>query len=489
MDRLRYVVGLLTLAIAVASGLFLFELLADEDRSGLYSLRLEFRDVRGLKPGADVRYRGVHVGTVQDVGLSADGEKGLVTVVLEEDGARLCRLSSRFWVVVPRFGGITAGASGLETLVRDSYVAFLTPEPAGPALARGSLVAGHERPFRDPRGGDLEPFERGDLRMTLLVSENHGLESGADVRLRGIRVGDVRRVELAADGSHVRVQLRIREAYRKTVTESAVFWIARPRLSGALLGGIAVEDIGALLAPFVGYHNDAARGTPVPDGYQVVASPDRPDVEETVPEEALDVPSTVERPEPTDPDAIRLVEIVYEVEERDWLSGNDVERRQGTGLLYVDGSGRPVVVTARSLCDGTVFMSDTIGDPDIKSETIRVVVPGVGVLRAGRSWVDTEGADLAVLVLEGAPPDLIGTPPKRFTFEPVEGPPEAAWTVGEEEAAEVGAEGLPAVAGNRGAILLRGGKIYAVLGEQLDDGEQSVPVPLDRLPEVLRPGT
>lgn len=488
MDRLRYIVGLLTLAVAVACGIFLFDLLADEDRSGLYSLRLEFKDVRGLKAGADVRYRGVHVGTVGGVGLTADGEKGLVTLILQPDGARLCRLSSRFWVVVPRFGGITSGATGLETLVRDSYVAFLTPEPGGPQLAPGSLVAGLERPFRDPMGGDLEPFERGDLQMTLLVPENHGLDAGAAVQLRGMEVGDVRGVELAADGSHVRVHLRIREQYRKTVTDSTEFWIARPRLSGALLGGIAVEDIGALLTPYVGYYTEGERGAPVADGYHVIAAAGRPEIDPEVPAGARRAPPPSPRLDPRDPGAIRLVEVVYEVEERDWLSGNDHQRREGTGVLYIDDAGRPVVATARSLCDGSVFMSDTLGDPDIKSETIRVVVAGVGVLRAGRSWVDPSGADLAVLVLEGAPPDLVGTPPSRFSFEAAEPVPQSAWSAGAKEPAKLAPGALPPLPRSRGAVLMIGGQLFGIVGEE-KAGERPVAVPLSRLPDVLRPGS
>jgi hypothetical protein len=487
VDRIRYLIGLLTLSLAIAAGLFVFELLADEDRSGLFALRLEFRDVRGLKAGADVRYRGVTVGSVRDVGLSADGEKGLVTVLLEEDGARLARLSSRFWVVVPRFGGITSGATGLETLVRDAYVAFLTPELDGPELAPGSLVAGLERPFVDPRSSELEPLDRGDLRMTLLVGEKHGLTVGAAVQFRGLDVGDVRAIELAPDGGHVRVRLRIREEYRRTVTDRTAFWIARPRLSGALLGGMTVEDLGALLVPFVGYHTPGERGAPVPDGYQVIASGDRPETSDEVPAGAVEAVEPRAAARPGGGAALRLVEIVYEVEERDWLSANDFERREGTGLLFIDAAGRPVVATSRSLVDGTVFMSDTFGEPDIKAETIRVVVPGIGVLRAGRSWVDPQGADLAILVVESAPPDLEVTPAELLAFDlvPTDG---VSVQVAAGDQGPTGLDGspLPDLGAHRGAVLLVGGRAFALIGEE--DG-RPVRVPLAGIPDALRPGS
>lgn len=490
MDRLRYLVGLVTLGVAIAGGWFLFDLLAEEDRSGLFALRLEFRDVRGLKPGGDVRYRGVPVGTVRDVGLSADGEKGLVTILLEEDGARLARVSSRFWVVVPRFSGLTAGATGLETLVRDSYVAFLTPRGSSAALAPGSLVAGLERPFVDSSSADLEPVKRGDLLMTLVVPENHGLAPGAEVHLRGMPVGDVRRIELSPEGTHVLIHLRIRETFRRTVTEASAFWIARPRLSGALLSGLAVEDIGALLTPYVGYHTDGDRGTPVPDGYRVAVSDERPEVGTDVPQSALAPDPKAPGTETADAPAVRIVEIVYEVEERDWLSANDVERREGTGILFLDASSRPVVLTTRGACDGTVFMSDLIGGPDIKSEAIRVVVPGIGVLRAGRSWVDPDGADLALLLVEDAPPDMPVTPVDRLGFGQPAAVPDAIWVAGDDAPHALTDGRLPEVPTHRSAVLLRGDTVVGVLGGPSAGGEDPpTVVPLGRLPAVLRPGS
>src|SRR5690606_23895289 len=152
-----------------------------------------------------------------------------------------------------------------------------------------------------------------------------GLAPGAEVRFRGMPVGEVRRIEIAPAGTHVDIQLRIREAHRATVRDGSSFWIARPRLSGALLSGLAVEDIGALLTPYVGYHTEGERGTPVPDGYRTAVSAERPEVEEAVPAAAL-----VQEPDPrpaagaSDP-SVRLVSVVYEVEERDWLSANDFE--------------------------------------------------------------------------------------------------------------------------------------------------------------------
>jgi hypothetical protein len=97
----------------------------------------------------------------------------------------------------------------------------------------------------------------------------------ASVR-RGVDVGDVRRVTLAADGSHVEVALRRSRASTVRRSPTRPFWIARPQLSGALLSGFTVQDTASLLSPFVGYHGRAGPGQPRADGFRVAAAASRP---------------------------------------------------------------------------------------------------------------------------------------------------------------------------------------------------------------------
>src|SRR5690606_5350065 len=309
MTRLRYLVGLATLVGAALAGWWLIDLLRADGHEGLYTLRLEFRDVRGLRAGADVKHRGVPVGSVRRIELREDGERAVVDAVLEPAAARLVRYGSKFWIVTPRFLGLAQGATGLDTLIRDAYVSFLTPPDAGPDLPSGSQVIGTERP---PPGADvsLAPIERGDLVMTLLVPENHDLVPGSRVMFRGIETGELRDVRLADDGSHVQLELRIRRAYRHTVTDRSMFWVARPRLSGALLTGLALQDAAALLSPFIAYHTEPGAGVPVPDGHRVAAQPERPDIRmNAVPATALvPTPPATRPPE----DGIRVVRVFYQ---------------------------------------------------------------------------------------------------------------------------------------------------------------------------------
>ena len=87
MHRVRYLIGSLTLLAAVLGAIWVVRLLRNlDDRPGL-PLQIEFRDARGLRAGADVRYRGVSVGTVRSVTIAGDGGKSVANVLLDAPGA------------------------------------------------------------------------------------------------------------------------------------------------------------------------------------------------------------------------------------------------------------------------------------------------------------------------------------------------------------------------------------------------------------------
>ena len=488
MHRIRYLIGLLTLAAALAGAVWIVRLLRSMDERPGLPLQVEFRDARGLRAGADVRYRGVTVGTVRTVAIAGDGRKAVAHLLLDPIGAPHACVNSSFWIVTPRFGGIADGATGLDTLVRDSYVTFQTPGDRGTQLVAGSLLAGRERPTANSEPESLEDVEHGDLLMTLLVPENHGLRPGSAVVFRGIETGDVRAVRLAPTGTHVEVELRIRRKHRQTVTDKATFWVARPYVSGALFSGFTVTDVSALLSPYVSYYGPPGAGVLVQDGYRAAAEPARPSFEASaVPRDAM---RQSEAGRPVATDDVVLARITYAAVERDTFSADDPILRHGSGVLYLDRSGRTVVVTARTLVDGSFTEHDLFGGaPEIEDEQLKVQLADGSVLRAGRIWVQPTGQDLAVLVLEDAPPNLGGTPADRLVFA---GPVPAA---AELELRAAGPDGAPlplrpvvdapAVEETHGAAVAAAGKVIGVYGRT--DAGKPVIVALEQLPEDLRP--
>lgn len=496
MDRARYLIGLVTLLLAVAGGAYLVQILGDEDKSQYFRVDVEFRNVGGLLPGADVKYRGVQVGHVRRVTLRDDGKKGIAVLALDPGRESLACTNTKFWIVTPRFSGLTSGASGLETLVRDAYVSFLTPDPAGPPLANGSAIAGWEAPYVDPTDVALPPPRHGDLLMTMLVPENHGLVPGSGVEFRGIRTGEVRGLEIAEDGGHVRVRLRIDQQHRRTVTTKTTFWVARPRLSGGLVGGMSVEDVSALLVPFVSYYTEPGAGVPAPDDYIVAAEAVRPDS----PLEKVRVPAaappTSPASAPTEGSSARLVQVLYEALEVDWFSRDDHIRRASTGVLYEDREGRLLVMTARSSCDGAYSERDLLGgDPDIKSEAISVLLSDGSVVRALRTWAPSDGADLALLTLEvelEARRMITVTAADNFDFGPAEIPSGATLQFLDVAGrpAEVALDPgnpLPPIDSKRGAAVLAAQHIVGLLGQQSSTDATARIVPIAGIPESLRP--
>lgn len=486
MHRFRYLIGWLTLILAAAGALWIVRVLRHLDERPGLPLQVEFLEARGLRAGANVRYRGVNVGTVRAVSISSDGSKAVAQLLLDAPGAAHACVNSAFWIVAPRFGGLADGATGLDTLVRDSYVAFLTPLERGSPLTAGSLLAGRELPPRGEETASLEEVGHGDLLMTLLVPENHGLRPGSAVIFRGMQTGDVRSVVLAPSGTHVEVCLRIARKHRHTVTDKSRFWVARPHVSGALFTGFTITDMSSLLTPYVSYYGEPGNGVLVQDGYRAAAENDRPAIDlAAVPADALRQPTVAA---PAASDGLVLVRISYAAVERDTWSADDPIQRQGSGVLFLDRSGRTVVVTARSLVDGSFTETDAFGtDPEIDDEQIKVLLANGTVLRAGRVWVDPAGGDLAALVLEDAPPDMVGTSAARLAFAADGEGPRMVRAVGPDGAslppAELDHARLPDV---HGAAVSVGDRVVGVVGATRELTKVVV-APLSLLPADLRP--
>src|SRR5262245_17145756 len=493
MHRLRYLVGSVTLVAAVIGAWWIVSMLRNLDNLPGLLLQIEFRDVRGLRAGADVRYRGVTVGTVRTISIASDGGKAVAQVLLDTTGAAQACVNSAFWIVTPRFGGITGGATGLDTLVRDAYVTFQTPAERGSALVAGSLIAGREKPPPAADSETLEDIEHGDLLMSVLVPENHGLRPGSAVIFRGMQCGDVRAVDLAPDGRYVEVKLRIARKHRQTVTDKSQFWVARPTVTGALFTGFSIADVSALLSPYVSYYAEPGNGVLVQDGYRVAAVSSRPNIEAAaVPQDALRQ-TPVSAPPATDD--LVMVRITYAAIERDTLSADDPVHAEGTGTLFLDRAGRAVVVTARSLVDGAYWVDDGFaGDPEIEDEQIKVLLGNGTVLRAGRVWVDPNGADLAALVLENAPHDLRGTPPKKLHFAGAVAAPPASLAI--RRAGPDGAELPPVALGtdvvvsldeSLGAAVTAAEQVIGIYGRKTPHGTAPTVIALELLPTDLRP--
>ncbi|MHC4077938.1 MAG: MlaD family protein [Planctomycetota bacterium] len=491
MNRVRYLLGLATLVLACLVGWYLVGLVDAEDPDHGFQLQVEFLDLRGLKPGADVKYRGIPVGGVRRVDISKDGKRALASLVIDEDKSELVRDSSRFWIVTPRFRGLIQGASGLETLVRNSYVAFITPNvERGTPLKPFMQLIGEEHPYVVEDELRLPPIKHNDLRMRLLLAENHNLQVGAKVLLRGMPVGEVHRITLAPGATYVDVLLRIDSTHRASVTDKSVFWVARPRVSGAIFTGFSIRELNALFTPHIRYWTPARTGQPVENNYKVRALTSPPDIAiGDVPESALESKPAAARGQT---DGVCLVRVIYNAVEKDTLSPDDPIYREGTGILYVDERGRTMVLTARSVCDARYDLRETFGGgAEVEEEKVTVMLADGKVLRANRIAVGKDGADLVVLQVKGVPHGAATTAADRFRF--VKDPPKedlkllATGKGGVVEVPQALAMKQDQLRAGRGGAVLQGDVVVGILGRKAATDETPAVVPLTLLPEPMRP--
>jgi hypothetical protein len=207
--RLWWLTGLCAL---LAVGLVVSNLRSQGKR-----ITVRFLDGYGLKAGDTLRYRGIDVGSVTDISLDADLQAVEVAIQLTPGKAHLATEGSQFWIQRARLrvGQIT----GLDTVLGAKYVGVVPGEPTAPAA---SHFIGQETPLGFTDGQSLE--------IRVLFPAGEGLQEGDPVRYRGIAVGEVTYVELAADAEAVAVGIRLVGASRGLARVGTQFWIERPRL-------------------------------------------------------------------------------------------------------------------------------------------------------------------------------------------------------------------------------------------------------------------
>lgn len=217
-------------------------------------ITITFSEGSGLEPDRTViTYRGVAVGTVEEVGLSEDLDEVLVVARLLRSAAAVAREGSEFWIVRPRIG--PGGVTGLNTLLEGPHIE-VEPGEGAPTLHFQGLV---ERPMN----------VRGPSTVFLLRAEQKGtIQRGVPVLYRQLEVGRVESVELARDATHVLVGIRIDEPYDSLVRDGTVFWDSGGvRLQVGLFGAsFQAGPLESILSGAVAFATppEAAEREPVP---------------------------------------------------------------------------------------------------------------------------------------------------------------------------------------------------------------------------------
>lgn len=247
--RAPSVVWLLPVLAVLVAGFLVYDRLEEFGPT----ITIRFKDGSGIRTGqTPIKYRGVPVGEVTAVKLSADQEHVLVRARLARSAGAIAREQSVFWVVRPEveLGNIT----GLGTVISGPEIQVLP----GSGEARTEFVGMDRAPVA---------FEGKGLRIVLRAANPQSLRRNSPVYYRGVEVGAVHDVALGSDAAVTEIQVHVRPRYAHLVRAGSVFWnVSGARVSAGLFKGvdIRVESLRSLVAGGIAF------ATPQHPGAQAV---------------------------------------------------------------------------------------------------------------------------------------------------------------------------------------------------------------------------
>jgi paraquat-inducible protein B len=159
-----------------------------------------------------IRYRGVKVGSVRSIKLTADEKHVEVRARLDESAKNLARDGSIFWVVRTEVGA--SGLHGLDTIVSGPYIQV---QP-GSGKEQTHFIGADDPPVVDTGEGGLE--------IIVTTPELGTLNVGSPVYYRGMEAGSVKYFVLSEDSTSVEVHLLIKTNFTRLVRTDSKFWNA-----------------------------------------------------------------------------------------------------------------------------------------------------------------------------------------------------------------------------------------------------------------------
>ncbi|MBS7558990.1 MULTISPECIES: PqiB family protein [Pseudomonas] len=191
-----------------------FRLFANQEeaaqRGTLINIKVDRAD--GLRAGTPVRFKGLDVGKLEEVTLSADLQSVMLKARITEVPERIARVGSQFWVVKPELGLMKT--SNLETLVTGQYIEV---QPAAKNQGvQTSFVA-------LPQPPEASSQEAG-LSLVLSAARRGSLKVGVPVTYREVTVGKVTGYELGQTADRVLIHILIEPKYAPLIRGGTRFW-------------------------------------------------------------------------------------------------------------------------------------------------------------------------------------------------------------------------------------------------------------------------
>ena len=259
---LSYLVWLVPLAAAVVAGYLMYS----RTQEWGPTIRIMFSDATGLKIGqTELRYRGVPVGEVTGLEVSADRAYIVVTARIRHDAADIARAGSVFWIVRPEVGIETV--RGLTTVITGPYI----------EVVPGSGAAKHDFIGRDEPAPELGTK---GLRLILATAQLGSIRPRTSVTYRGIQVGTVTSTGLSRDSTAAHIHIIIEQRYARLVRVGSRFWdTGGIDVKLGLFKGVEinVESLRSLVAGGISFATPEAPDSPAPKPETIFVLHDKPE--------------------------------------------------------------------------------------------------------------------------------------------------------------------------------------------------------------------
>jgi len=220
-----------------------------------------------------LRYRGVDVGTVVGVQISADRKNAIVSIRLVKGTDDFAVEGSKFWIVTPKVS--LQGLSGLETLFSGPYIE-LSP---GPAHSPRKLTFKGREPEADVLQAPVESVSTYILEMPNAESIN----PGDAITYRGINVGNIGKLNLNKTSQMIDVQINIQNKYTRLVRTNTVFWrkIGIQAKMGLFGANIKVNSVDSIMHGGVEFATPNEAGPMARAGTKFTIAPEAPKKSDT----------------------------------------------------------------------------------------------------------------------------------------------------------------------------------------------------------------
>ncbi|MCE2595899.1 intermembrane transport protein PqiB [Motilimonas cestriensis] len=184
-------------------------------------IRLEISNAEGLEAGkTKVKSLSVEIGVVEDIELSDDYSKAILSVRIDPHADKMLVEDSVFWVVKPRVG--KTGVSGLGTLFSGAYLE-LKPGSSNKKVSKFQVMENPPLISSDTQG----------LRLRLTNNASKALSDGAPINFRGFEVGRIETVSYDIESRQTQYDIFIFSPYDALVTSNTRFWM-KPGVSLSL---------------------------------------------------------------------------------------------------------------------------------------------------------------------------------------------------------------------------------------------------------------